>query len=98
MDWQTLVALFAVAMAGITLLDRLLGRGLSIREHEAYKTGVEQQHKDSVAQTQREIDMIREEIKLLQAKVPTTGELDKVTHAMEQRLDRLEDQLRSYRQ
>lgn len=98
MDWQTTIAILAVGLSCLSLLDRLLGKGLSIREHEAYKTGVEQQHKDSVAQTQREIDMIREELRLIQHKVPTTGELNMVTSSIEKRLDRLENQLRSYKQ
>lgn len=114
MDVSLLVAIVAVGMAALTFADRMLAKTLSIREHEEFKRATDAQikqlferqevrlpikdHDDWRQQFRREVDMLREELRLLQAKVPTTGELGVITKNLESRLDRLEEQLRAYRQ
>ena len=38
MDWQSLIAIGAFAVAAFSLLTRMVDRSLSIREHEEYKS------------------------------------------------------------
>jgi hypothetical protein len=65
MDWQTIIAIGAIAMSAISILARAFDKSLSIREHEEFSKNV---HRDT--------DRIERRIELIEQTRPTTGELE----------------------
>ena len=75
MDWQAVLALIAIGIAGLTLMSRLLDKSLTIREHEEYQRGAERQNDMLREQFLREIDGLGRQLLVLEQTRPTTGEL-----------------------
>lgn len=73
-DWSALSAVVAVTIAALVALDRLLSRGLSIREHDEFK-----------ARILRELDRIDRQIDFIAQTRPTAGQLqDAINNVKEQ--------------
>jgi hypothetical protein len=72
----TYIALGAVILSAIGLASQLLGKSLSIREHEEFRGNI----KDALFQIQiayrRETDRLEGRIQLLEQTRPTTGEIE----------------------
>lgn len=73
---STYIALGAVVLSAITLAAQMLGKSLSIREHEEFRGNVKDSIRDLKADFQREADDLREQIRVIQGAVPTTREIE----------------------
>jgi hypothetical protein len=105
-EWQTAIAIGALGVALFSAFSKLMDKSLSIREHEEYRRGVEDQikmilirqelrltrneHLDWITQARRDVDRIEELLKELAATRPTTGELEARIEAVRARIDTLE--------
>ncbi len=72
----TYIALGAVVLAAITLASQMLGKSLSIREHEEFAKNAKERMNELKADYQRESDRLEDRIKILEQTRPTTGELE----------------------
>ena len=98
MEWQALVFFISFASLGLSvfvIFSRVTEKTLSVREHAEFKQMLDRDQGEWRVQFHREIDIMRDELRLIQSRVPTTGELDKVIEAVEARLSRMEDDLRN---
>ena len=71
----TYIALAAVVLSGIGLAAQLLGKSLSIREHEEFRGNVKESLKELKADYQRENDTLAERIKMIEQTRPTAETL-----------------------
>jgi flagellar motility protein MotE (MotC chaperone) len=83
MDWQVVLSIGALLIAGISFLVRSFDKSLSIREHEEFRNAVRAEMdrmrvglQQSVDQSRRDDDRLEDRIKVLEATRPTTGELE----------------------
>ena len=102
------LAAAALAAAVYTIFSTSISKSVSLREHVEFKEHVEQElrsvdtrlpakeHDEWKKQFLREIDMIREEIKIVESKVPTQGELNVAIRSIEVRLNSMEVRLNSH--
>ena len=77
-DWQTFLAIGALAVAGFTLIAKLLDNSLSVREHEEFK-----EH------TRRDVERIEKRIELIEQTRPSSGELKGITDGLKDQLREL---------
>ena len=74
MDWSIVAAISAVVVATLVALDRVLSRGLSIREHDEFKSRM-----------LRDLDRIDRQIDFIAQTRPTAGQLqDAINNLKEQ--------------
>ena len=73
---STYIALGAVILAAITLASQMLGKSLSIREHEEFSKNTKERLSDLKDDYQRESDRLEDRIKTLEQTRPTTGEIE----------------------
>lgn len=64
-DWQAFVAIAALGISALGLVDRLLSKALTRSEHEEFKTAV-----------YRDFNRVERRIELVEQTRPTTGELE----------------------
>ncbi|HXI49009.1 MAG TPA: hypothetical protein VNH39_10505 [Steroidobacteraceae bacterium] len=83
MDWQAVIAIGALLVAGIGVLSRAFDKSLSIREHEEFRNAVRAEIDrmrsgilQSMDQSRRDDDRLEDRIKVLESTRPTTGELE----------------------
>jgi flagellar motility protein MotE (MotC chaperone) len=83
MDWQAVIAIGALLVAGIGVLSRAFDKSLSIREHEEFRNAVRAEMdrmrsgiQQSIDQSRRDDDRLEDRIKVLESTRPTTGELE----------------------
>ena len=76
MDWQTVLSIGALIVAGITLLSRTFDKSLSIRENEEFRNGVTRDIAQLRSDYKRDDDRLEDRIKTLEQTRPTTGELE----------------------
>jgi flagellar motility protein MotE (MotC chaperone) len=83
MDWQAVIAIGALLVAGIGVLSRAFDKSLSIREHEEFRNAMRADMdrmraglQQSVDQSRRDDDRLEDRIKVLESTRPTTGELE----------------------
>ena len=76
MEWQTVLALGALVVAGVSLLSKSFDKSLSIREHEEFRNSLKADITQLRADYKRDDDRLEERIKVLEQTRPTTGELD----------------------
>jgi uncharacterized protein YlxW (UPF0749 family) len=72
----TYIALGAVILAAITLASQMLGKSLSIREHEEFSKNTKERLSDLKSDYQRESNRLEDRIKTLEQTRPTTGEIE----------------------
>jgi flagellar motility protein MotE (MotC chaperone) len=82
-DWQAVIAIGALLVAGIGVLSRAFDKSLSIREHEEFRNAMRAEMdrmrcgvQQLTQQAQRDDDRLEERIKVLESTRPTTGELE----------------------
>ena len=90
MDWQTIVAFVAVALAALSLFDKRFDKSLSIREHDEYRKGAEKGMDGLKAQFERDIDRVETRMDLIESTRPTAGELKTHIEAISDRLAKVE--------
>jgi uncharacterized protein YlxW (UPF0749 family) len=73
---STYIALGAVILAAITLASQMLGKSLSIREHEEFSKNTKERLSDLKSDYQRESNRLEDRIKTLEQTRPTTGEIE----------------------
>jgi hypothetical protein len=73
---STYIALGAVILAAITLASQMLGKSLSIREHEEFAKNTKERLNELKGDYQRESDRLEDRIKTLEQTRPTTGEIE----------------------
>jgi BMFP domain-containing protein YqiC len=76
MDWQVVLSIGALLIAGISLLARSFDKSLSIREYEEFRSSIRDQISQVRLDTRRDDDRLEDRIKILEATRPTTGELE----------------------
>jgi flagellar motility protein MotE (MotC chaperone) len=83
MDWQAVIAIGALLVAGVGVLSRAFDKSLSIREHEEFRNAVRAEMdrmrlgiQQSIDQSRRDDDRLEDRIKVLESTRPTTGELE----------------------
>jgi BMFP domain-containing protein YqiC len=76
MDWQSVIAIGALLVAGVSFLARSFDKSLSIREHEEFRNSIRDQISQVRLDTRRDDDRLEDRIKILEATRPTTGELE----------------------
>ncbi len=77
-DWSIILALGAVALSAIALLNRAFDKSLSIREHEAYKQAVD-----------RDIQRVEGRLNNIERTRPTVGELEILAESLNKRIDHI---------
>jgi hypothetical protein len=70
------IALGAVVLSALSLAAQLLGKSLSIREHEEFSKNTKERLSDLKSDYQRESDRLEDRIKTLEQTRPTTGEIE----------------------
>jgi hypothetical protein len=99
----TYIALGAVILAAVTLAGQLLGKNLSIREHEVFKGGIEnrlkelterldsmvpsKQMKDLKYDLLRDLKRIERRLILIESTRPSNSELQSTATTLSKRLD-----------
>ena len=93
MDWTTAGVLIASLLSGISILGRLLDKGVSLREHNEYKDQQKAQDelRDKAVNLQtenlrRDIDRIERRLDDLEKTRPTAGQLQDATLNLKERL------------
>jgi acetylornithine deacetylase/succinyl-diaminopimelate desuccinylase-like protein len=76
MDWQSVIAIGALLVAGVSFLARSFDKSLSIREHEEFRNSIRDQLAQVRLDTRRDDDRLEDRIKVLETTRPTTGELE----------------------
>ena len=76
MEWQTLLSLGALLLAGITLASNALSKSLSIREHEEFRTNLKADLAQVRQDYKRDDDRLEDRVKVLEQTRPTTGEIE----------------------
>jgi hypothetical protein len=76
MDWQAIIAIGALLIAGMAFLSRMFDKSLSIREHEEFRLSIKGDIAQMRADYKRDDDRIEDRVKILEQTRPTTGELD----------------------
>jgi type II secretory pathway pseudopilin PulG len=76
MDWQAVIAIGALLVAGVGVLSRAFDKSLSIREHEEFRNSIRDQISQVRLDTRRDDDRLEDRIKILETTRPTTGELE----------------------
>jgi acetylornithine deacetylase/succinyl-diaminopimelate desuccinylase-like protein len=76
MDWQSVIAIGALLVAGVSFLARSFDKSLSIREHEEFRNSIRDQISQVRLDTRRDDDRLEDRIKVLETTRPTTGELE----------------------
>ncbi len=77
-DWSILLALGAMALSAIALLNKAFDKNLSIREHEAYKAAVD-----------RDIQRVEGRLNNIERTRPTVGELEILSESLNKRIDHM---------
>lgn len=90
LDWQTILSVVALGLAGITLLSKMLDKGLSIREHEEFRRGNEVTIVGLKGDIQRQIDRIDRRIDVIEQSRPSVGELQTVSKSLSERIHKIE--------
>jgi hypothetical protein len=109
-DWATLVALGALAVSMLALLSKTFDKNLSIREHEVFKGGVDDQlshisswlaerleireFDDWREAVTRDFDKLEADLKVIEATRPTSGELEMASRAVSARLSVIEEMVK----
>jgi hypothetical protein len=70
------IALGAVVLSALSLAAQLLGKSLSIREHEEFSKNTKERYEGLKSDYQRESDRLEDRIKILEQTRPTTGEIE----------------------
>lgn len=96
MDWQTLLAVAAIAVAGLTLLARLLDKSLTVREHDEYRKGMERHAETTRLQLVRDIDRLEKQLSILEQTRPTTGELKTTADNVKEQIAEIKARLREF--
>jgi hypothetical protein len=76
MDWQAVIAIGALLVAGIGVLSRAFDKSLSIREHEEFRSALRGEIDRMRNDYKRDDDRLEDRIKVLESTRPTTGELE----------------------
>jgi hypothetical protein len=76
MDWQLVIAIGAMMLAGIGVLSRAFDKSLSIREHEEFKKAIEREMSQMRNDYKHDDNRLEDRIKVLESTRPTTGELE----------------------
>jgi hypothetical protein len=79
MDWNAvsgLTAVVALIIAGLSLASTMLGKSLSIREHEESRNNINNRIDAVLHQARRDDDRLEHRIEILEQTRPTTGELE----------------------
>ena len=79
-DPYIVISVLALVFSVLTFLARMADKGLSIREHEAYKEAVS-----------RDIQRVEDRLLHLEQTRPTTGELQILADSFNKRLDEIKD-------
>lgn len=87
MDWQSIIALAAMAIASLGFLERRFDKSLSIREHEEYKD----QEKQKDALRDKIVDMMAAQVRILEQTRPTGAELQSKIDNMKEQLGLLRE-------
>jgi hypothetical protein len=72
----TYIALGAVILSAITLASQMLGKSLSIREHEEFAKNTKERLNELKGDYQRETTRLEDRVKTLEQTRPTTGEIE----------------------
>jgi methylthioribose-1-phosphate isomerase len=91
MEWQSLLAIGAVGIAALSLLDRLLDKSLSLREHEEYRKGVERSMDTMRNEYIRELDRIDKHISIIEQSRPTASELQNVSSGLQNQITEVKE-------
>ena len=95
MEWQSLLAIGAVGIAAISLLDRLLDKSLSIREHDEYRKGVERTTDGLRNEYIREIDRMDGRLNTIEQTRPTASELQSVSTGLQNQITEIKQIIRA---
>lgn len=76
MEWQTIIAIGALLIAGASALSRSFDKSLSIREHEEFRNSLKADIAQMRQDYKRDDDRLQERIAILEQTRPTTGELE----------------------
>jgi len=92
-DFQTLISFTAIGLAVLTLLARMLDKGLSIRQHDEYRKGAERTTDGLQTQFWREFDKLETRLNHIDQTKPTVGQLQDATSNLKEQLGELKAKL-----
>ena len=104
LDWQTFIAIGAFAVAGITLLAKLLDKSLSIREHDEFRKGIERTTdgmkdeylsliRELQGQTRREIDKLENRLTFMDQTKPSVGQLQDTSTGLKEQISEIKNRI-----
>ena len=70
------IALGAVVISALSLAAQLLGKSLSIREHEEFRNNIKDSLREIKADYIRDDARLEDRVKILEQTRPTTGEIE----------------------
>jgi hypothetical protein len=90
MSWsELLLPLFAVAIAALALMDRMLSKNLTIREHDEYRKGAERTTDGLQEGYRREVDRLEQRLNIIEATRPTAGELQQISANLKEQINEI---------
>ena len=94
MDWQTILAIGALALAAFSFLSRTLDKSLSLREHDEYRKGAERTNDGLQREFWREVDRLEQRLNIIEQTRPTAGELKSTADSFKEQLSEMKQQMR----
>ena len=112
-NFNTVIAAIAVLIAGAALFDRMLGKSLSLREHQEFKETarlsldnlkkgqderlVIREFNAWKEQVNRDFDRLEADLRIIDETKPSAGELQEAMKAVDSRVTHLETVIRDFR-
>lgn len=88
--WSIITGLGLLATGVLAYFASALGKTLSVREHEEFKTAISRSFTEWARRFERDCDRLEQDIRLLQSTRPTAGELQAAMDAVKARIASLE--------